>query len=432
MFLVKTQPGRDPLRPSNKAARVLLVALASGFGLAVYWSTVVQLDVSASGTGRIVPSREIQVVQNLEGGIVEKTLVREGDHVTKNQIVARIADTDFNASYKEAQSNMAGYQAEIARLTAEVEGGAIHFPASVRTGFADLVVKEEKLHASRKVELESTLQSLRETVNRARNEAERARDSLPLLRQQLVLAREQKSIIGPQVQKGLISRVEELGIDQRILEIQGRISESERAIPAAAATAAEAESKISTERARFRSDALAHLMEAKVKLNGLTEILTAHKDRVSRREVRSPVNGIVKKLHISSVGEVVKPGASLLEIVPTDDTLLVEAKFSPKDIAFIHPGQPAYIRITAYDASIYGALTAEVTQVSADATVTDRDEVYYRLRAKATGSFQHADKALPLLPGMVAQVDVVTAKRSLFDYLVKPLTKLQYTALHER
>jgi adhesin transport system membrane fusion protein len=432
MFLVNTQPGRDPLRPPTTAARAIVVAMAAGFGLALAWSTQVQLDVSATGTGRIVPSREIQVVQNLEGGIVQEILAREGAKVTAGQVVARIADTDFNASFKEAKSNLAGYQAEIARLTAEVEGGAIDFPPSVRAGYADLVVKEQKLHASRQVELESAIQTLRETVYRARNEAAKARESLPLLRQQLALAREQKAILHPQVQEGLISRVEELTVDQRILEVQGRISEAERAIPAATGAAAEAESKMATERARFRSDALARLTEAKVKLNGLTHILGAHQDRVSRREVRSPVNGIVKKLHVSSVGAVIKPGDSLLEIVPTDDALFVEARFSPKDIAFIHPGQPAFIRITAYDASIYGALPAEVIQVSADATVTDRDEVYYRLRARATRSFEHANQALPLMPGMVAQVDVVTTKRSLFDYLVKPLTKLQYTALHER
>jgi adhesin transport system membrane fusion protein len=161
--------------------------------------------------------------------------------------------------------------------------------------------------------------------------------------------------------------------------------------------------------------------------------MSAHKDRVDRREVTSPVNGIVKAVHISTVGQVMKPGESLVEIVPSDDQLVVEAKFSPKDIAFLQPGQKAFIRVTAYDASVYGAMPAKVVQISADATVTDRDDVYYLVRAQATEGFEGpSDKDLPLIPGMVAQVDVVTGKRSVFDYVVKPLTKIQYTSMHER
>jgi adhesin transport system membrane fusion protein len=346
--------------------------------------------------------------------------------------VARIQDTEFNASLGEAQATDAGYQATIARLTAEVEDRAPSFPPGLAAHFPDLVNKEQKLYASRRSELESTIRSDEEAVGRARNDAAKAKESLPNLSGQLQLAREQKAILAPQVKKGLISRVEELNVDQRILEIEGRIAETQRAIPGALSAAEEARAHIASARARFRSEALALLNETRVKLNGLEQVMKAHQDRVARREVRSPVNGVVKKLHVNTVGEVVRPGESLLEIVPTDDELIVEAKFQPKDIAFIHEGQKAFIRVTAYDASIYGSLPAVVTQVSADATENQREEVYYMLRVRATSGFANQPKPLPLIPGMVAQVDVVTTQRSLFDYMVKPLTKLRYTALHER
>jgi adhesin transport system membrane fusion protein len=433
MLVADTTPGLDPLRPPSGAARAVVAVLAGGFLLALGWSTIVQIDVSATGTGRIVPARQVQVVQNLEGGIVQELLVKEGDQVKQDQVVARIQDTEFAASLQEASTNSAGFQAELARLRAEVEGRPLSFPADVTARFPDLVMKETNLFQSRRAELDGTVQAYGQQAARARNDIKKATESLPNLRDQLALAREQKGILHPQVEKGLISRVEELSVDQRILEIEGRIREAQRAIPAASQAAAEAEAKIRQERARFRSEALAHFTETQVKLDALGATLKAHRDRVKRRDVRSPVNGIVKKLKVTTLGEVVRPGDSILEIVPTDDQLLVEAKFSPKDIAFIHPGQRASIRITAYDASIYGALPAEVTQVSADATETQREEVYYLVRAKATRGFpQQAQQPLPLMPGMVAQVDVVTTKRSLFDYLVKPLTKLKYTSLHER
>lgn len=432
MHPVPTTPGLDPLRPPSAAARAVVLLLAGALLAGLGWSMVVQLDVSATGTGRIVPSREVQVVQNLEGGIVQETLVREGDRVTAGQVVARIQDVEFNATVGEAKVNRAGYEVVAARLAAEVEGRTPTFPPALAAARPELVSREMKLFVSRREELAQTLRSDQEAAIRARNEAAKAQESLPNLRQQLALAKEQLGIIAPQVEKGLISRVEQLSIAQRILEIEGQIRETQRAIPAARSAAAEADARVASTRAKFRSDAIARLTEARVKLQGLEETMKAHEDRLARRDVRSPVNGIVKKLFVTTAGEVIRPGESLLEIVPTDDELVVEARFSPKDIAFIHPGQKAYIRITAYDASIYGALPAEVTHVSADATENQREEIYYRLRVKATGGFDHQAKPLPLLPGMVAQVDVVTTQRTLFDYLFKPLTKLRYTALHER
>lgn len=425
-------PGRDPLRLPTATARALTLSLAVGFIVALGWSSRVKIDISASANGRIVPSHQIQVVQNLEGGIVNQLLVHEGDAVKAGQVVARIQNTEFSASLDEVKQTIAGDRAEIARLTAETEERPLVFPPGFESEYTDLVAKERKLFESRQQELTSTVGSLQQEAAHARNDRNKASESLPLLRQNLKLARQQLAIIQPQVRQGLLTRLEELNAQQRILEAQGKIDEAEHGVPAAGTLAEGAENRIKEARDKFRSEALNQLTGLKVKLGELEQQARAHKDRVARRDLKSPVNGVVKKLHVNTIGEVVRPGDSILEIVPSDDQLMVEAKVSPKDIAFVHQGQPAFIRITAYDSSIYGALPAVVEQVSADATVSEREreEVYYLVRVKAVRGFQ--DAKLALMPGMVAQVDVVTGQRTVFDYLVKPITKLTSTAMHER
>jgi adhesin transport system membrane fusion protein len=432
MIASNLTPGEDPLRGPRRGVVALLLTLTGSVAAFLVWSNVTMIDISSTAVGRIVPSRQVQQVQNLEGGIVKEVRVRAGDKVKQGQVLVRIGDAEFSATYREGRANSTGLQASIARLTAEANGSEPVFPEALKRSHPDLVAKESSLFESRRAELESDIEGLRQEAKRARNAIGRAEENLPILRRSLALAREQREIVAPQVQKGLISKVELLSAEQRILELETKINESSREIPAAQSAAAEARQRIESARQKFRSEALAQLTDEKVKLSGLTEVMSAHKDRVDRREVTSPVNGVVKSVHISTVGQVVKPGESLVEIVPSDDQLVVEAKFSPKDIAFLQPNQKAFIRVTAYDASVYGAMPAKVVQISADATVTERDEVYYLVRAHATEGFDGVDKDLPLIPGMVAQLDVVTGKRSVFDYVVKPITKIQYTSMHER
>lgn len=425
-------PGDDPLRGPRRGILALLLAMAGTLSAFVVWSNLTQIDITATGLGRIVPSRQVQLVQNLEGGIVKEVLVHAGDVVDRNQVLLRIGDAEFSATYREGQVNATSLRLAVARLTAEVNGGVPAFPAELRRLHPEQVAKELSLFHSRRAALESNLEGIRQAAARARNAIARSEENLPVLRQALALAREQREIVEPPVRKGLVSKVELLAAEQRILELVTKINESSREIPAAQATLNEANQRIESERQKFRSDTLGQLSEAKVKLSGLNEVMSAQKDRVDRREVTSPMKGVVKSVNITTVGQVVKPGESLVEIVPSDDQLVVEAKFSPKDIAFLQAGQKAFIRVTAYDASVYGSMPAKVIQISADTTVTDRDEVYYLVRAQATQGFEGANKDLPLIPGMVAQVDVLTGKRSVFDYVVKPITKLRYTSLHER
>jgi adhesin transport system membrane fusion protein len=432
MIAADLVPGKDTLRGPRRGVIALLVALTAASAGFVAWSTVTMVDISATGVGRIVPSRQVQQVQNLEGGIVKKVLVHAGDLVSKGQVLISIGDAEFSASYREGQETASGLTASIARLTAEANGEEPTFPAALRRSHPDLVSKELSLFRSRRAELESNIEGMRQAAARARNAIGRAQENLPILRQALAIAQEQRGIVEPQVRKGLISKVELLGAEQRILELTSKINDSAREIPAGESARSEAEQRIESERQKFRSEVLTQLNEAKVKLSGLKEMIGAQKDRVDRREVTSPVKGVIKSVNVSTVGQVVKPGESLVEIVPSDDQLVVEARFSPKDIAFLQPNQKAFIRVTAYDASVYGAMPAKVVQISADATVTDREEVYYIVRAQATQGFDGVHKDLLLIPGMVAQVDVVTGKRSLFDYVIKPLSRIQYTSLHER
>lgn len=430
-FVLSTPGFRSGPDRAAKAVVWLLSGLLLGF---FSWSAVVEMEMAALGEGRIVPSRQVQVVQNLEGGIVAAVLVKEGDAVEEGQVVARIADAEFQADIGEAKATRTGLRFQILRLQAEIEGRErLNFPAELVAEAPDLAAKELGLFQSKRAQLAAAVQGAGEEYTRAQNDAAKARESLPMLRASLNLAYQQREILAPQVADGLISKVELLSVDQKILELKGRISEAQRMIPGAQAVARQAHQQAAGEKAKARSEASAQLTEAKVKLKALEANLSAANDRVARREVRAPVKGIVKNLYARSLGQVMRPGEPLMDLVPSEDELLVEARFSPTDIAFVHEGMPATIRITAYDSSIYGALKAEVVQVAADATVPEQGEPYYLVKVRAQGGFDGAQGTqLPLKAGMVAQVNAITGKRTLLAYLFKPIATLQQRALRER
>lgn len=425
-------PGLDPLRAPNRLAVITALSVLAALGVALLWAAWVEIDISATGTGRIVPSKQIQVIQNLEGGIVQAILVKEGERVAEQQPLARIQDTEFSATLTESLANEAQLMADAARLTAEAQGRPISFPPGFERAHPALAAQARALYALRQKELRAQQAALREDEGRARNTAAKARGSLPLLRATLKLALEQRDILARQVQAGMVSNVELLGIDQKVLDLRTRIQDAERDVDGATIGQQQSQYKFTAEAERFRAEAAGQLSEVQGKLAALKPLVGANRDRVVRREVRAPARGVVKRILVTTPGAVVRPGDVMMELVPSDDELLVEARFAPQDIGFIYAGQPAWVRITAYDASIYGALPAEVIQVAADAVVNEREEMYYTVRIRAKRGFEGAAAGRELMPGMVAQVDVVTGKRTVLDYILKPITRLRFTALRER
>jgi multidrug efflux pump subunit AcrA (membrane-fusion protein) len=380
------------VRDSNPLSVAVLYLTALFLVAAIYWAAYATLDEVAIGVGRVVPSSQVQVIQNLEGGILAQLSVAEGQIVEKNQPLLRIDDTRFTSSYREARIKRLSLLAAIARLSAEAEGREPVFSAEVRKGSPKLVDSETELYKTRRRALEETIEGLKRS---------------------LAFATQEMKMTEPLVAQGAMSEVELLRLRRQVNELNTAIDER---------------------RNRFRATASEELTKARNELNELSEASVAMADRVKRTLVRSPVRGVVKKLNVTTIGAVIQPGASILEIVPVEDTLLVETQIRPDDIAFIHPGQPATVKVTAYDYSIYGGLTGVVEQVSADSMIDEKKGVsYYKVMVKTErASIDHQGKSLPIIPGMTASVDVLTGHKTVLDYLLKPVLKARERALRER
>ncbi len=393
-----TNPAALPEAPreaetAHPLAHVLLAVIALFAVSAFLWARVAELDEVTVGAGRIIPSSQVQVVQNLEGGILEELPVREGSIVKKGDVVARLDDTRFTSSLRENRARYLALLAASARLRAEAGGRAPQFPPELK-GRPDLVRDEHELFAARRKALEESLQALERSLEMARTEL---------------------GMIEPAVERGSISEVELLRLKRQVNDLAGGIEER---------------------RNRFRADARQELSRTLAEMETLNESGVAADDRVRRTVVRSPVHGVVKRIAVKTIGAVVPPGGELMEIVPLEDTLLVEARVKPGDIGFIALGQPASVKIGAYDYSIYGPLEAKVEHISADA-LEDRDPregSYYRVLVRTSRNYLEGRNAkhLQIIPGMTATVDILTGKKTVLRYLLKPLIKVQERALRER
>jgi len=352
--------------------------------MALFWSDFAILDEVTAGRGKVIPSRQIQVIQNLEGGIVREILVHEGQIVDNNQILMKIDDTRFSSTYKESEKKIGALVIKAARLKSEIESVPFTVPAEYKTMLPDIYADQISMLNSRLAERKQ-------------------------LENELALAVKEYNMTKPLVKKGAASEIEILHLDKTISEVKGKLL-------------------------NFKNTALHDLNETKSQLSPLQEAFVADKDRLTRTTVRAPLKGIIKTIKINTIGGVVQPGMELVEIVPLDDTLLLEAKIRPADIGFLHPGQKAMVKLSAYDFSIYGGLEGTVERISADTIAGDKeDESYYLIYVRTQKNYL-GTKAKPLyiIPGMLASVDVLTGEKSVLSYILKPILKAKNTALRER
>ncbi len=429
-----TQLRVDMMRGPRLAVVLLLLLMVTLVAVAIYWADNAELDEVASGLGQVIPSREVQLIQNLEGGIISEILVKEEQVVEAGQILVRIDDTAAGASFRETQETYLGVMATVARLTAEAKGESLEFPEELHRDRPDLVARESQLYDTRRAELDQSLAILRQQRAQRIKELEELQSNLRSFRKRYMLSKEEYDITAPVVDKGLVSKVDLLRLGREVADIESQIEATKIAIPRARSTIAEADQRINVRTSSFRAQALREGNELKVRLAALLEGLTARKDRVTRTEVVSPVHGIVKQLNFNTIGGVVQPGQNIVEIVPIDDTLLVEAKIKPSDVAFVHPGQKVVVKLTAYDFSIYGGLDASLEQISADTIIDEQGNSFYRIRVR-TDETELRDKngdKLPIIPGMVATVDIITGKKTVLQYLLKPFAKARHRAMRER
>lgn len=416
--------------------RRLLWSLCAIVLVMLVWAYFAQIDEFTRGEGRIVPSSEVQVVQNLEGGILAQRFVSEGDVVEKDQPLLQIDDTMVASSFRERSLKVAQLQAKVIRLRAESRGTGFEQELALAKEPIEAVLlqTERDLFKSRALEYGSKMAVLQQRVEQKRQELAAVRLARASLAESHDLLQREMTVTQPLVEKGAVSHVELLRLSRQLNDLAGELGKATIAIPRLQSEYDEARKNIDSFAQSFAAEARKELNDATSELGQLQEGNEAYADRVARTEVKSPVRGTVKRILVTTIGGVIQPGMNLVEIVPIDDSLLVDAKVLPKDIAFISPGQQAMVKFTAYDFSIHGGLVAHVTQISPD-TIEDKEKNvwYYQVRLKTESSvLGSAEDPLPIIPGMTVQADILTGKKTVLDYLLKPILKTKELAFRER
>jgi adhesin transport system membrane fusion protein len=400
---------------------------------AIVWAHFAVLDEVTRGNGRVIPSRQMQVVQTLEGGIVEAIHVQEGAIVQRGQTLMRIDDTNFAAQLGEVRERRSAMSARVARLQAEAAGAAPVFPDDLQRTFPQLIASEQSLYEARARKLAQDMDVLDQQSEQKRRELDELRATERRLVATLELLGREMAITQQLFRQRVVPEIEFLRVQRQSTETRGQLEVTKASLQRTELAIREAESRRSNVTSTFRASAEEELVKSRGDLAVLEETIRAAQDRVRRTDLRSPVYGIVNKVNITTIGAVVPPGHSVMEIVPLDDTLLVEGQVRPADIAFIRPDQEAVVKITAYDSSIYGSLTGRVERISADTIANDQGETFYRVIVRTTRNFLGTEAApLPIIPGMVGSVEVLTGRKSVLAYFLKPINKVMNESLRER
>lgn len=425
--------GQALVDDAPRVVRLTIWAVLGFFLFAGFWAHFAIVDEVTRGDGKAVPTSRLQKIQNLEGGIVAELFVREGQLVEAGDPLLRLDDTRFASNVDETEADRLALSLRLERLNAEVEGRDLRFSPLLSEAAPHLASSEQALHDSRRQQLRDEVAGLEEQLIQRQQELRDIQAKQSQYSHGLALLTEEISMSEPLVAEGAISPVEILRLKRTEIENRGQLEAARLAIPRAEAAIKEVERKIDETRGRFRSEALAQLTETRTELSKIHSTGKALVDRVKRTLVTSPVRGIVKKLQVNTIGGVIQPGSDLVEIVPLDDTLMVEARIRPQDIAFLHPGQEAVVKFTAYDFTLYGGLSARLEQIGAD-TVSDEEGNSFYLITLRTDKSHLGSEEQPLLiiPGMIASVDIITGSKSVLSYLLKPILRARAEALRER
>jgi adhesin transport system membrane fusion protein len=421
------------LDDSPRIARITVWVVCACLLTALVWAHFAVLDEVARAEGKAIPSSKIQTIQNLEGGIVAEIFVREGQVVNKGDVLLRLDDTRFNSNRGETEADRLALLARIQRLSAESSGQPLTISSEIVDKAPELAADEMALYRSRQERLHSEQNTLQEQLRQKGQELAEFRSKAQQYSSSLALIQQELNMSEPLVGTGAISAVEILRLRRSAVEMRGSLNATNLAIPRAESAVKEIQSKVQESELSFRSDAYKDLNDARTELKKLAATSLAIDDRVSRTTVVSPVHGVIKQMKVNTIGGVVQPGSDLLEIVPLENNLLVEAKVRPQDVAFLHPGQKATVKFSAYDYTIYGALQGKLELISADTITDDDGNSFYLIQVRTDKSHLGGDEhPLLIIPGMVATVDIITGHKSVLDYLLKPVLKARAEALRER
>ncbi|MDR3357865.1 MAG: HlyD family type I secretion periplasmic adaptor subunit [Desulfovibrio sp.] len=429
--------------------RTLSVTVAVMLLLLIIWAAFAEIDEVTHAEGQVVGSQRTQTIQNLEGGILRAVLVREGQIVEKGDILAQLDNEMAESSYRDATNKAIENSLATMRLESELKNQRPVYPADLKAWAGRLIGQsvdentvnrarqivddQENAWVSRQERLNAELDVLKAQYEQRQHDLGEQIARKNQLDRSLAISIEQRDTAYSLLLRNNFSRMEYLGLQQKVVELQGQIDMLAASIPKAQAAADEFVQRIASRRAEQNTAITDEINKRRQELNSLRETLSAGGDRVTRTELRTPVRGTVKQIYINTVGGVVKPGEPIMDIVPLDNTLLVEARVLPKDVAFLRPGQEVMVKISAYDFSIYGGLEGKLESISADTIEDKRGNYHYlvKVRTQKTSIIYH-NEVLPIIPGMMVTTDIMIGKKSVLDYLLKPILKAKQNALRER
>lgn len=420
----------------NHSSGTKFMLWISAFAIAwlIFWAYNADIDALTRGHGKVIPSSQVQIIQNLEGGIVSEILVEVGEEVKKGDILIKIDDTSFVSSFIESQLRYNELQAKSVRLLAESSGKPFRASDLIRKNSPELIKHEESLYRSNKEQLENNIKIYQRRLEQKKDELKEAEARLQNLTINYELITRELSLNKPLVDKGIVSEVEYLKLQREASTIEGQMKSTKLSIPRLASIIEEQKNNIKEVELRFKNAAKEQYNEVRAEMSRIEQANIAREDKVKRTFVRSPVNGTIKQLLVNTVGGVVRPGMDIIEVVPTQDNLVVEAKIRPADIAFLYPGQRAIVKFSAYDFAIYGSLKGTLTHISADTIYDEASrQNYYLVRIKTDKNYLGSEeKKLNIIVGMTADVDIITGKKTVLDYILKPILRARDNVLSER
>lgn len=413
-------------------ARSLLYCIALTIALLIIWAAFAEVDEVTRGEGKVIPSRQLQIVQSMDGGVIEKVYVEEGATVSKGDLLVRIDPTRFVASYQEGNVKAFALRAKVQRLKAQIAGEELapEFGEAALAEQKQVLKQEQNYYQASLKELKERLAVLQDQIAQRKQELSETEARLQAAEQAYQMSTKELEATKPLLFSGAVSEIDILRLERDQSAANGERLQAAARVRQVYASIQEAESKLLEVGTTVRNQWRAELSDASTQLNSLSRSVEGLADRVKLSELYSPVNGTVQRVLLNTIGGIVQPGNAVVEIVPSDDRLLIEAKIAPKDIAFLRPGLPATIKLHAYDFSVYGGISATLQHISADTITDEKENTFYLVRAITTekDSAQH----LSVIPGMTAQLDILTGKKSILSYLLKPLLRAKANALSER
>lgn len=422
-FIGPIQGPRKPLTGS----RLVIVLSALTFFIFLVWASVAQVDEVTQGQGHVIPSSKVQLIQAAGPATLSELLVRSGERVRKGQLLARLEDPQSSSQVGQIQAETGSLQARAARLQAEATGGSVECSTPECRA-------EAPLRAARESTLRSRVAALNATAEQRRREAAEAAATIGSLQKSLALAERQVAMLEPLAAKNIVPQTELLDARREVIDLRGRIAAAREQQSRAYAAVREALAQASEATSSFRQEALDERSQITAKIAVNQESLRGAEGLLNRSELRSPANGVVNDVQVTTIGGFVQPGQKVMEVVPLGDKLLVETRVKPRDIAFIKVGDRALVKVTAYDFSIYGGLEGRVVQVSADSIYDEIEkEAYFNVIVETDRNYLlFQGRQLPITPGMMCDTQIITGRKSVLSYLLKPVLKARSEALRER